>query len=205
MITDLISTLTHFITATIDSLGYVGVTVLMAIESAAIPLPSEIIMPFAGFSVEAGRFTLLGLALAGAAGSVLGSLVTYAVGFYGGRPLIQKYGRWVLISEADLAATERFFARFGKWSSFVGRLIPVVRTFISIPAGIGKEPLGQFAAAAFVGSFVWSYFLAWLGLKLGSNWHSLETYFRKFDIVILAIGLIFVVYWIHRHWKHRMR
>jgi len=205
MITDILAAITHFITSTIDTWGYVGVGVLMAIESAAIPLPSEIIIPFAGVSVGSGRFTLFGLALAGGFGSVLGSLVTYAVGFYGGRPLIQKYGRWVFISEHDLASTEKFFAHFGKWSSLIGRVLPVVRTFISIPAGIGKEPLLPFTIFAFVGSFIWSYFLAWLGLKLGNNWHILETYFRKFDIIIVAAGVIFVIYWVHRHWQGRMR
>jgi len=205
MIADMIAAVTHFITGTIDAWGYIGVGLLMAIESAAIPLPSEIIMPFAGVSVESGRFTLTGLALAGAFGSVIGSLVTYAVGFYGGRPLIQKYGRLVFISEHDLAATERFFSRFGKWSTLVGRILPVVRTFISIPAGIGKEPLLPFTVFAFAGSFVWSYFLAWLGLKLGDNWHVLESYFRKLDVIIVLVIGGFIIFLGWRHWKHRMR
>lgn len=202
MFTDILLAITNFITSTIDQLGYLGVGLLMAIESAAIPLPSEIIMPFSGFLVESGRFTLWGLALAGAAGSVLGSVVTYAIGYYGGRPLILKYGKYVLISEHDLRLTEKFFQRFGKLSVFIGRLLPIVRTFISIPAGIGKVAFWPFVAFAFVGSFIWSYFLAWLGWRLGENWHSLETYFRKFDLLIGIIVIAFIIWWLRRHFKN---
>lgn len=205
MITDLILTITNFIISTIDQFGYFGVALLMAIESAAIPLPSEIIMPFSGFLVSGGRFTLFGLALAGAIGSILGSIVTYALGYFGGRPLIVRYGRYVLITEHDLALTERFFQKFGKLSVLIGRVLPVVRTFISIPAGIGKVPFGPFVAYAFIGSFIWSYFLAWLGLQLGENWHSLESYFRKFDLLIGIIIGVFVIYWIRRHINNKNR
>ncbi|MBI2355919.1 MAG: DedA family protein [Candidatus Doudnabacteria bacterium] len=205
MFTDLILAITNFIISTIDQLGYTGVAFLMAIESAAIPLPSEVIMPFSGFLVEAGRFTLFGLAVAGAVGSVVGSVATYALGYYGGRPLILKYGRYVLISENDLKLTEKFFQRFGKLSVFVGRMLPVVRTFISIPAGIGKVPLGSFIVIAFIGSFIWSYFLAWLGLKLGENWQLLEGYFRKFDAVIVIVIVAVIVWWIRRHIKSRIK
>lgn len=202
MITDLILAITDFITSTINHLGYPGVALLMAIESAAIPLPSEIIMPFSGFLVEGGRFSLMGLGLAGAIGSVIGSVITYALGFYGGRPLILKYGKYVLISEHDLNLTEKFFQRFGFASVFLGRILPVVRTFISIPAGIGKVAFWPFVATAFAGSFIWSYFLAWLGMRLGENWHSLEAYFRKFDLLIGIVLIIFIIYWIRRHKKN---
>jgi membrane protein DedA with SNARE-associated domain len=203
MITDLLKVVVDFIIQTINTLGYAGVGVLMAIESAAIPLPSEVIMPFSGFLVAAGRFSLLFLALAGAIGSVVGSLLTYGLGFYGGRKLILKYGRYVLINEHDLNLTERFFQRFGNLSTFLGRVLPVVRTFISIPAGIGKVPLLPFVAYTFLGSFIWSYFLAWLGFRLGENWHILETYFRKFDLVIGLALVFFIVWWIYRHFRRR--
>ena len=205
MFTDIILTLTNFITQTISNLGYTGVALLMAIESAAIPLPSEIIMPFSGFLVEGGRFTLLGLALAGAVGSVIGSMVTYALGYYGGRPLILKYGRYVLIFSHDLELTEKFFQKFGKFSVFIGRLLPVVRTFISIPAGIGKVPIWPFVFYAFLGSFFWSYFLAWLGFKLGENWQTLESYFRRFDAVVVIVIVIVIAWWIRRHLKNRLK
>jgi membrane protein DedA with SNARE-associated domain len=203
MFTDIILAITNFIIQTIDSMGYFGVALLMAIESAAVPLPSEIIMPFAGFLVEGGRFNLWGLSVAGAIGSVIGSWVTYALGYYGGRPLIVKYGRYVLITEHDLELTERFFQKFGKLSSFFGRILPIVRTFISIPAGIGKVPFWSFTFYTFVGSLIWSYFLAWLGWKLGENWHSLESYFRKFDLLIGVLIIGFIIYWIRRHIKGR--
>jgi membrane protein DedA with SNARE-associated domain len=205
MFTDLILAITNFITQTVESWGYVGVVVLMGIESAAIPLPSEVIMPFSGFLVESGRFSLLGLAIAGAIGSVAGSILTYGIGYYGGRPLILKYGKYLLISEKDLELTEKFFQKFGNLSVFIGRVLPVVRTFISIPAGIGKVAVWPFVIYCFIGSFIWSYFLAWLGLKLGENWHALESYFRKFDLLIGLIIIVFVVYWVRRHIKHRIK
>lgn len=199
MIETLLAHISGFITTTISTLGYTGVALLMAIESAAIPLPSEIIMPFAGFLVASGRFSLFGLALAGSIGSTVGSLATYALGFYGGRTLIKKYGHYVFISEYDLDLTEKFFQRFGKWSTLLGRILPVIRTFISVPAGIGKVPVMSFAFFAFIGSFFWSYFLAWLGLKLGENWKVLEVYFKKFDLFIVALLVLGLVYWIRRH------
>jgi len=204
MITDLIFAITSFIIQTINTFGYTGVVILMAIESAAIPLPSEIIMPFAGALVGKSQFTLFGLGIAGAVGSVIGSVITYGVGYYGGRPLIIKYGRFILMTSRDLELTEKFFAKFGKLSSFIGRMLPVVRTFISIPAGIGKVPLAPFIIYTFVGSFIWSYFLAVLGLKLGENWQTLEIYFRKFDIAIGLLILGLIIYWIRRHFKHQI-
>lgn len=204
MITDLLLAITNFITSTIGQLGYLGVALLMAIESASVPLPSEIIMPFSGFLVESGRFTLFGLALAGAVGSVIGSILTYALGYFGGRPLIVKYGRYILLSEHDLHLTEKFFQKFGSISTFIGRILPIVRTFISIPAGIGKVSIGPFIFYTFIGSFIWSYFLAWLGMRLGENWRSLEIYFRKFDLLIGVLIIAFVIYWIKRHFRNRL-
>ena len=203
MMTNLLVGISHFIISTIGTLGYSGVILLMAIESAAIPLPSEVIMPFAGFLILNGRFSLLGLALAGAIGSTIGSLVTYYIGYYGGRRLILKYEHIVLISPRELELTERFFNRFKKSSTFIGRLLPVIRTFISIPAGIAKVPIRTFVVNAFIGSFIWSYFLAWLGKKLGDNWDVLGKYFHKFDLVIVGLVLIGIVYYIYAHLSAR--
>lgn len=205
MLTDLIAYITNFIISTIDHLGYPGVALLMAIESAAIPLPSEIIMPFAGFLVGSGRFSLIGLAFAGAIGSTIGSLVTYYIGFYGGRRLIAKYEHLVFASEGEVSFTEKFFKRFPHYSTLIGRVLPVIRTFISIPAGIAKVPVVPFTIYAFVGSFIWSYFLAWLGLRLGENWKHLESYFRKFDILIVLLIATAIVFWIYNHTKKRSR
>ncbi len=203
MISEIISALTNFIINVISSAGYPGVALLMAIESAAIPLPSEIIMPFSGFLVSEGRFTLFGVALAGGIGSAIGSAVTYAVGRYGGRPFIQKYGKYILVSHHDLEVSDRFFARFGLISSFIGRLLPVVRTFISVPAGVARVNFGKFLFYSFVGSFLWSYFLAYLGAKLGTAWISVREQYHWLDYVIVVLLVVFLVWWIIRHFRNK--
>ena len=203
MIGDILVFLTNFVMHTIGSLGYFGVGALMSIESAAIPLPSEVIMPFAGSLIPAGRFSLLGIAIVGAIGSTVGSWITYWIGRYGGRPLVEKYGKYILISHHDLNLADRFFTRYGLWSTFIGRLLPIVRTFISIPAGITKVPFGLFTLTSLTGSFLWSLLLGRLGQKMGENWTLLETYFRKFDYLIAAAIILFIVLWVRHHLKHR--
>src|SRR3990167_1192551 len=154
MIEHIISTLTNFVISTISTLGYPGVALLMAIESACIPLPSEIIMPFSGFFVATGRFNLWGIALAGGIGNTIGSIITYAIGRYGGRPLLEKYGKYILISHRDIDLSDKFFRSEEALAAFFGRLLPVVRTFISLPAGIAKAAFWQFVVYTFVGSFI---------------------------------------------------
>lgn len=205
MISQILSAVTSFVIYTISSLGYTGVAFLMAIESAAIPLPSEVIMPFSGFLVYVGRFSLFGVALAGAVGSVIGSWVTYWIGKYGGRPLVLKYGRYVLITEHDLVLSDRFFAKFGMWATFFGRILPVFRTYISIPAGISRVKFWPFTFACFIGSFIWSYLLGWVGFKLGENWDKLHVYFRGADVVIVAVIILSAGWWVRRHWKNRIK
>jgi membrane protein DedA with SNARE-associated domain len=201
MISDTLVHLSSFITHTISLFGYLGVAILMAIESAAIPLPSEVIKPFAGFLAAGGQFSLIGLGLAGGIGSTIGSLVTYYIGYFGGRPLIAKYGHWIFLSERELYVTERFFQRFKHTATLFGRVLPVIRTFISIPAGIAQVPVITFAINAFIGSFIWSLFLAWLGLHLGQNWNHLSVYFHKFDLVVGIAVIAVIGYWIHGHFK----
>lgn len=199
MISDIISAVVNFVVGIIADGGYVGVAVLMAVESAAIPLPSEIIMPFAGFLVYKGIFTLFGAALAGAVGSVIGSWVIYLIALRGGRPLVEKYGRYIFISPKDLDWADNFFRRFGTTATFVGRLLPIVRTYISVPAGIAKTPFWSFTLAAFVGSFLWSYFLAYLGLKAGEHWLELHNKFRGFDVAVALIIIVLAIWYIYRH------
>lgn len=201
----LLAAITSLIINTISVLGYSGVAVLMMIESAAIPLPSEVIMPFAGFLVSQGRFGLLGIALAGALGSVLGSCLTYFLGRYGGRSLIEKYGRYVLISHSDLDIADRFFGKFGIFAAFLGRILPVVRTYISIPAGISRVKFWPFTFATFVGSYIWSFFLGWIGFKLGENWESLHLIFQKLDWLIVILIVIVLAWWVRRHLKNRLK
>ena len=205
MIAKIIEILSGFIVATISTLGYSGVVLLMAIESACIPLPSEIIMPFAGYLVSTGMMNIWAVGVAGAVGCVLGSLVAYWVGMYGGRPLIEKYGRYVLISPRDLDLADRWFARYGEAIVFTSRLLPVIRTFIAFPAGVAKMRLTRFIVYTFAGSLPWCLGLAYVGQKLGEQWNKdemLKTLFHRFDFVIGIIGLLAVVWWVWRHLKH---
>lgn len=199
MITDVLKLLSAFIIATILRLGYFGVFLTMSIESAAIPLPSEVIMPFSGYLAYTGVFTLHGAAFWGAAGCVFGSWVAYAVAAYGGRPLVERYGRYVLLSRRDLDLADRLFARFGSPIIFFSRLLPVVRTFISLPAGLARMPLLRFTVYTFLGSYPFCYALAYLGFKMGENWPALETHFRRFDWLILAALLLGFAWWVRRH------
>src|SRR5947199_10526723 len=176
-----------FIKTLIAATGYGGIVILMAIESACIPLPSELIMPFAGYLVFSGTMKLLWVATAGAIGCNLGSLVAYEIGAYGGRPLVERYGRWVLMGKRELDWADRFFARWGYLAVFVARMLPVVRTFIALPAGIARMPRLKFHVYTFLGSWPWCLGLAWLGMKLGENWPSLGKYFHQFDAVIVAV------------------
>ncbi|MFH1909801.1 MAG: DedA family protein [bacterium] len=198
----IISALSHFVINTISSMGYLGIVLLMGIESANIPLPSEVIMPFSGFLVSTGKFNLFWVAIAGGLGCLWGSLLSYWVGAKGGRPLIEKYGKYILISKHDLDIADKWFAKWGMGAVFVGRLLPVIRTFISFPAGIARVNLFWFSLWTFVGSVIWSYFLGWIGFKLGENWDSLKDYFHKFDTVIGIIIILGIAWYVWRHIKH---
>lgn len=205
MIGKIIEILSVFIVATISRLGYFGIILLMGIESACIPLPSEIIMPFSGYLVYTGRFNLWLVGVAGALGCVLGSLVAYWVGMRGGRPLIERYGRYILISRHDLDLADRWFARFGEIIVFASRLLPVIRTFIAFPAGVARMNLKRFVIYTFLGSLPWCIGLAYVGQKLGQQWDTnptLKTLFHRFDFVIGIIIVLGAVWWIWRHIRH---
>jgi membrane protein DedA with SNARE-associated domain len=180
-------------------LGYGGVIIAMAIESCCIPLPSELIMPLAGFYAFQGRLNLYGAALAGAVGCVIGSAVAYWIGAKGGRPLLLRYGRYVLISAHDADRADRFFARYGDATAFFTRLMPIVRTFISLPAGITRMNFGKFLTYTFLGSLLWSFILAFAGYKLGQNWPQVGGFLRRYEYVIVAIAVILVALYIYRH------
>ena len=205
MIEKIITLLAGFIIGTISRLGYGGIVLLMAIESACIPLPSEIIMPFSGYLVSTGEMNLWLVALAGAVGCVLGSLVAYYAGAWGGRPLVEKYGKYVLISHHDLDLADRWFQRHGDITIFIGRLLPVIRTFIAFPAGIARMDLWRFNLYTFVGSYLWSLGLAWIGMKLGEHWNTLGVYFHRFDAAIGVILLAGIIWYVRRHLKHLRR
>lgn len=203
MASQILGTISGFIISTISVLGYGGIIFLMAIESANIPLPSEIIMPFAGFLVAQGQFNLWLAGLAGAIGCVLGSIFSYWLGMVGGRPLIERYGKYILISHHDLDLTDSWFKKRGEITVFIGRLLPIVRTFISFPAGVARMNFGRFIIYSFLGSLPWTLLLAFIGQKMGENWENLRPIFHRFDYVILGLIILGAIFWIWRHLKNR--
>lgn len=205
MVEKIIALLAGFIIGTISRLGYGGIVLLMAIESACIPLPSEIIMPFSGYLVSTGEMDLWLVGLAGAIGCVLGSIVAYYAGAWGGRPFIEKYGKYILISHHDLDLADRWFQRHGDITIFLGRLLPVIRTFIAFPAGVARMNMWRFNLYTFVGSYIWSVALAWIGMKLGEHWNTLGVYFHRFDAAIGVILLVAIVWYVRRHLQHMRR
>jgi len=204
MVSQLLTLLAQFIIAVISHTGYLGIVLLMTIESACIPLPSEIIMPFSGYLVQTGRFRLWWVGVAGALGCNAGSIIAYVVGAYGGRPWLERYGRYVLISRRELAWADRWFARYGDATVFFSRLLPVIRTFIALPAGIARMDFWRFNLYTFLGSLPWCLALAYAGMKLGEHWALLRVYFHKFDAVIGVLLLAAVGWFVWTRWKYRL-
>jgi membrane protein DedA with SNARE-associated domain len=193
-----------FLTNLLQTIGWPGVVSIMTLESANIPIPSEVTMPLAGWMLVQARggtalqaFLLGGLF--GAIGCTLGSIISYALGAWGGRPLIKRYGKWIMVSEEDLGKADRWFARWGDWAAFVSRLLPIVRTFISFPAGVTKMNFPRFVLFTFAGSFIWCALLALGGFYLGANWEALRNAMRPFDIPIAIAILAGLGWYIYRH------
>ncbi|MGE0224554.1 MAG: DedA family protein [Acetobacteraceae bacterium] len=196
------------ITASLSHTGYFGLIALMAAESACLPLPSEIILPFAGYLVSRGEMTLLIAATAGAVGCNIGSAVAYEVGRFGGRRAIERWGQYVLLTREDLEWADRFFVRFGTLAVLIARMLPVVRTFIALPAGIAHMPRVRFHLYTFLGSWPWCFLLAYIGLLLGNQWNSdarLSTVFHYMDygIAVLVVGFIARFVWRRSRNRHR--
>lgn len=185
--------------------GYGGIVLLMTLESAGAPIPSEIIMPFSGFLVATGKLDFWTVVLMGTLGNLLGSLLLYWIGNVGGRPFLERYGKYVLLSKRELERSERWFGQYGGPLVFFGRFLPVVRTYISFPAGLSRMPIVPFGLYTFIGSAPWSALFAWLGMKLGANWVVIETYFRKLDIAIVVAVVAFVAWWIWRQRKAKIK
>jgi membrane protein DedA with SNARE-associated domain len=204
----IIAALAGFIIAVISGSGYGGIVILMAIESACIPLPSEIIMPFAGYLVSTGQFDLYLAATAGAIGCNVGSVFAYELGKRGGRAVVDRWGRYVLMSHADLDRAERFFARWGDLTVLICRLLPAVRSFIAFPAGVARMPLLRFHVYTFVGSWPWCFGLAWVGMKLGDQWRTdprLSGMLHKLDIVIMGAIVAAAIWFIWHRLKRPAR
>ncbi|MGD0026858.1 MAG: DedA family protein [Xanthobacteraceae bacterium] len=208
MFDHVISMLVSWIVEVISAAGYFGVVVLMAIESACIPLPSEVIMPFAGYLVSIGQFSLLGAATAGALGCNIGSTLAYFVAANGGRKAFERWGAYVLVSPVEIDRAEKFFARYGAVTVFVGRLLPVVRTFIAFPAGLARMPMMKFQIYTFIGSWPWCFALAYVGFVLGERWHSDPTFrrlFHQFDAVIAVVLLAGLAWFVWSRWRESYR
>ncbi len=203
MVTQIIDLLAGFVISTIDLLGYGGIFVLMLLESCGIPMPSEVIMPFSGFLVADGRLSFWLIVVAGAFGNLAGSLLAYWIGYKGGRPLIEKYGKYILISKHDLDLADRWFNKFGNATVFFGRVLPVVRTYISFPAGVAGMDIKKFSLYTFLGALPWCYVLTYAGVKMGSNWQLIREKLHNFDLVIIILIVFLIAGYIWRHTKNR--
>lgn len=197
--------LTAFIIHFIQSTGYLGVFILMTLESALIPIPSEVTMPFAGFLVQQGKLNFWLVVLMGAFGNLVGSLIAYGIGFYLEEhiiiKLIKKYGKFVLLSVHEYERSVSLLKKYGDYVAFFSRMLPAVRTFISLPAGLSEMNIWKFSFYTFVGSFIWSFLLTYVGVYFGKEWHALEPLYRKFEILIFAIFLIGVLWYINHKLK----
>ncbi|MFZ0183346.1 MAG: DedA family protein [Nitrosotalea sp.] len=191
---DIINNLANFVIQTISNAGYLGIFALMTAESALIPIPSEIIMPFSGYLVSTGKFNPVFVIIAGSFGNLVGSLVAYVIGIKLGREIILKYGKYIFLKKSHLDWTESFFKKYGDRSTFVSRLLPAIRTYISLPAGIAKMNLKKFALYTFVGSIIWSTMLTYVGISLGQEWVKIRHYSDYVDgLVIIGIIIIIII------------
>jgi len=205
-LSSLVEWLIDLIISGIGYLGYGGIIVFMALESACIPIPSEVIMPLAGYNAYKGTLDLVGTVLAGSLGCMLGSLVAYYIGLKLGRPFIKRYGKYILIHEDDLEAAEKWFARYGGKATFIARLLPIVRTFISLPAGIGKMEIKRFTLYSFVGSIPWCAFLAYMGYILGDSWRIIfDQYGHYVDLAVVLGVIVLAAYVIYAHKKRKRK
>lgn len=196
-----LSHLAQFVISVISNFGYLGVFLAMAIESACIPLPSEIILPFTGYMVFLGHFTLWQATIAATLGNLFGALVAYYIGLWGGRPFIKRFGRYVFINEQEFSKIEKLFERRGEFTVFIGRLLPVVRTFISLPAGIARMNAVKMAIYTIAGALPWCLLLIIVGQKLGENWNTLKPLFHRLDLFVGILILMLLGYWINKKRK----
>jgi len=200
--------LVSFLIGLIASGGYAAVIILMAIQSACIPIPSEVIMPLAGYALAHSQGQLVLLATVASLASNLGSIPAYWVGAWGGRPMVERYGSWLLLSRRDLDRVDHFFARYGSITVLIGRMLPIVRTFIAFPAGVAKMNQTRFHIYTFIGSWPWCYALAYIGVRLGASWNSnprFQAIFHRFHIAVEAVIVVAFVWFVISHWKNRIR
>lgn len=202
MISRLIEQLVGIIVHVIGTTGYSGIFVLMLLESCGIPAPSEVIMPFAGFLVGIGRLQFWPAVLLGALGNLAGSLLAYGIGRLGGRPLLARWGKYIFISQPDLDRADGWFKRHGEATVLVGRLLPVIRTYISFPAGISEMNIGTFSFYTLLGALPWSMLFTWLGVKLQNNWVLIHTKLHNFDTAMAVVLVTAIIWYVYRHVRH---
>ena len=203
MITSVLAYLSHIVILIIESVQYLGIFSLMALESANIPIPSEIIMPFSGFLAQKRELSFWLVVIVGTLGNVFGSIISYYLAVWIVRIRAKIKIVRFFISDDFLDKSKEWFNKYGSWSVFFSRILPIVRTFISLPAGLGKMNILKFSSLTFAGSFIWSIFLTYVGWFLGQNWQSVEKYFRQFDILIVVLILIFGFWWAKRHFTNK--
>lgn len=196
----IIETVTGFAIYLIENLGYWGVFIAMTLESTCIPLPSEVIMPLAGFVVYEGKMSLIGITIAGVMGNLVGSLIAYFIGLKGGRPFLEKYGKYVFISHNKLEMAHSWFDKYGHEAVLISRCLPIIRTFISLPAGIAEMDLKKFIIYTLLGSIPWVLALGYIGVMLGPNWNTIEKYFRYMDVLVVVGAIILIAYLIYNNW-----
>jgi membrane protein DedA with SNARE-associated domain len=186
---------------------YAVVLLLMALQSACIPIPSEVIMPFAGYALAHSQIQLIVLATLASLASNIGSIPAYWVGLRGGRPMVERYGSYLLLSRRDLNLVDRFFNKFGSITVLLGRMLPIVRTFIAFPAGVAKMNLFRFHLYTFIGSWPWCYALAYVGMRLGASWETNPEFkhvFARFHIAVEVVIVAAVIWYVTSHWKNRI-
>jgi membrane protein DedA with SNARE-associated domain len=205
IISQLLGLIGTFALSVISFFGYFGVFVLMVMESMVLPVPSEAVMPFAGFLAASGKFNFLLVILFSSLGSIIGSLISYYIGFHGGNKILKKYGKYLLLDEEDLAKTEKWFSKKGEITVLFSRFIPVVRHLISIPAGIGKMDLKKFVIFTLIGATLWNTFLAYLGFVLGKHWEEVKQYSEYVSIPVAALLFIGLVYFVFKHVRRKKK
>jgi membrane protein DedA with SNARE-associated domain len=203
MTASIINTVVEWATHLIGNWGLPAVFLLMLLESACIPVPSEAIMPFAGFAVSEGHMSLFAITVAGVLGNLIGSWITYAIGYYGGRPFVDRWGKYVLLRPHHLETAQHWFDRWGAPVVFFGRMLPIVRTFISLPAGFGKMNFWKFTLFTLLGCIPWVFMLGYLGEQLGANWEKIRPYLHYADYAVVAAVVVFVIWAIWRWRKSR--
>ena len=200
LLVGIVETITNFAIYLIENLGYWGVFIGMTLESACIPIPSEVIMTLAGFVVYEGKMSLIGITAVGVMGNLTGSLIAYFVGLKGGRPFLEKYGKYVFISHNRLEMAHNWFDRYGDEAVLISRVLPIIRTFISLPAGIAEMDLKKFILYTALGSIPWCFALGYIGVMLGPNWNIIEKYFRYMDILVVIGIIVLAIYLIYKYW-----